>query len=1117
MTFDVGIKISAQGGEQARRELSGVEQKLDSMSGALQRVGTYGAALLVVLPMLKQLASQFIQTADSVTMLRNQLNLASGSSQAASKAYNELFQIAQRSRVGFTELGSTYATVARAGADLGISQRRLLGVTQAIGNAMTISGGSASSMQAALVQLSQGLGSGTLRGEELNSVMEQTPRLAKAMADGLGIPLGQLRKLGEQGELTAEQVIAALESQSTKLAAEVGSSIMTVSQGMTVLSNSMTDFIGQADAAAGATSALASILVDVGRAIEWIVKETPTLEALRIVGEAVRLVWSDIVFVFAGVGREIGGIAAQTAAVLKGDFSGSAAIREAMIEDAKAARKALDEYQKNVVTRPQAQGDSDSEAENARLQRGTTEYRARQKAVSDLARIKQELAGVDKDYIKTVQRLAELRNADVISTTEYVSLLKQAAAATKDGRAAAQQTLKDQRDLAEAAKKNAEWRDQQYAEQAKLRLEAIEDAEKYAQAQMDTYNQDALTAEKQAQTLEEELALYGKLQSEIAAVTLEKLKARQAGLDPEDNNRKTLERQIEAQRRVVSALQQREGREASEAAAKAAMEDWKRASQDMERSITDALMRAFEAGKGFAESLKDTVVNMFKTLVLRPIVQAIVQPISGAALSFLGMPGAARASSGASGLSSLSGAGSMLGGLSGFFSAGSTAGMASFGNAAAALQGSGQLLAGGQIGSGLSLGAGSIAGALGPAMLGIGVGKTISGQYSAIGGSGNTAIGAGTAIGAIFGGPIGAGIGAAIGGVVNRAFGRGPKKVTERGITGSFEGGDFTGQAYENWKRKGGWLRSTKRGTDYDPISEAQQDALNSGGQAMLATVQEYAKALNLPAEYMSKVTAKFKVKLTGDAAKDQVAISEALDGYGNALSDFLKLRLQPLAKAGEKTLDTLQRLAGLQNFSKSMNELGGVFAKVARLSFSAREELIGLAGGLDQLVSKSLQFVQDYYSRDEIAGMKAGEIQGALRGLGITQDVNSRADFRSLVDSTDVSTPGGRQQLNALLDLSQSFTAVADYLQETGLSLSQASANAPRGGVLAPAFSAQDSTTQQVTAVNGVRAAVEAVRAAILDQTRALASGARVTVAPAQETRLVTSPYSGNRMTVRG
>ena len=238
---------------------------VSSLGGMKQALAAVGAA---------SVTAKFVQVADAVVTLNNQLKLATGSTQAAASAYTALFDIAQRSRVGFVELGETYASIARAAAPLGVSQERLLKVTESIGNAMTISGGSAQGLQAALVQLGQGLSSGVLRGEELNSVMEQAPRLAKALADGLGVTTGQLRAMGAEGEITAEKVIKALESQSAVLKGEVAGSALTVGQAFTQLGNSTTYAIGELDktigvssAVAGAISSIASSLDGLGRVV----------------------------------------------------------------------------------------------------------------------------------------------------------------------------------------------------------------------------------------------------------------------------------------------------------------------------------------------------------------------------------------------------------------------------------------------------------------------------------------------------------------------------------------------------------------------------------------------------------------------------------------------------------------------------------------------------------------------------------------------------------------------------------------------------------------------------------------------------------------------------------
>jgi tape measure domain-containing protein len=173
-------------------------------------------------------------------------------------------------------------------------------------------------MQAALVQLGQGLAAGTLRGEELNSVMEQTPRLARAIADGLNVPIGKLREIGAAGVLTAEQVIEALERSSVALAREVSGATLTFGQSLTQLQNAAIKAAGEIDSTAGITSGLAAEVQDLTQFVGELVAAGNELGVFKTIAETVKLLWSDVKFVFSGVGTEIGIIAAQLAQLAQG-------------------------------------------------------------------------------------------------------------------------------------------------------------------------------------------------------------------------------------------------------------------------------------------------------------------------------------------------------------------------------------------------------------------------------------------------------------------------------------------------------------------------------------------------------------------------------------------------------------------------------------------------------------------------------------------------------------------------------------------------------------------------------------------------------------------------------
>ncbi|MFO1286797.1 MAG: tape measure protein [Rubrivivax sp.] len=262
------------------------------MQGAIQKASHYGGALAValgtdLLGRLSAIGRSAVQAADDMTNMASRLRLVSGSAVHVAQAQARLFDIAQTSRVSFVALAETYGALARAGSNLGVSQDRMLTVTEAVAQAMALSGGSAESMRAALVQLGQGLASGTLRGEELNSIMEQAPRLAQAMADGLGVPLGRLRSLGEQSKLTSAEVIRALEKSGPQLAKELTQSTLTVGQAMTTLGNSFTRAIGQLDKTTGASAAAASSLKLLSGGVDAVGKAARENEgAIKLIGGA---------------------------------------------------------------------------------------------------------------------------------------------------------------------------------------------------------------------------------------------------------------------------------------------------------------------------------------------------------------------------------------------------------------------------------------------------------------------------------------------------------------------------------------------------------------------------------------------------------------------------------------------------------------------------------------------------------------------------------------------------------------------------------------------------------------------------------------------------------------
>ncbi len=203
---------------------------------------------------------EIVQVADAWNMMGARLKLATAGQREYLTAQKELFAIAQRIGVPVQEVATLYGKLQQAVRMLGGDQKDALSLTESISQALRLSGATAIEAQASLLQFGQALASGVLRGEEFNSVVENSPRLAQALADGLNVPIGRLRKLAEEGRLTSDVVVNALQSQKDRLAAEYAQLPVTVSQSFERLRNAFGQWVSRMDEATGLTTKLSAAL-----------------------------------------------------------------------------------------------------------------------------------------------------------------------------------------------------------------------------------------------------------------------------------------------------------------------------------------------------------------------------------------------------------------------------------------------------------------------------------------------------------------------------------------------------------------------------------------------------------------------------------------------------------------------------------------------------------------------------------------------------------------------------------------------------------------------------------------------------------------------------------------
>jgi tape measure domain-containing protein len=288
-------------GQQVAGSLEGVQRQLTDI-GRLAVGGVLGAGGLNFL-------QNVTATADAFNNLRARMQLVTGEGPPLTQALQAVQEIAQRTGASLENTGTLFGRVLSAGREMGLAQADALRLTESINQAVAISGTSAAASDAAITQLIQGLQSGVLRGEEFNSVVEQAPRLAQALADGLGVTRGQLRGLAQDGQISSEAVIKAIESQRAVLQREFEQLPQTVGRAIENLSTNWKVFIGNLDQTTGFTDKVASGINLIAENLD---------ELAGIAGRAGVVIVAALAINAAGALRDLGAEALKTA----GSFGG---------------------------------------------------------------------------------------------------------------------------------------------------------------------------------------------------------------------------------------------------------------------------------------------------------------------------------------------------------------------------------------------------------------------------------------------------------------------------------------------------------------------------------------------------------------------------------------------------------------------------------------------------------------------------------------------------------------------------------------------------------------------------------------------------------------------------
>ncbi len=238
-------------------------QSVNNTERSMQSLSKVAAALTGYLS-----ASMVASYSEAWTELNNKLSNSVRASESLIDVTQRVFDISQATRSSLDATATLYARLERGTREYNTSAADLAKLTSIINQGFIVSGATAQEAENAIIQLSQGIASGVLRGEEFNSVAEQGSRLMVALADSMGVGIGQLRKMAAEGKLTTDVVVKGLLSQGDAIGKEFAKTTRTMSQAFQEASSNLTKFLGENTTITSTISAFSDAVIIVSKNLE---------------------------------------------------------------------------------------------------------------------------------------------------------------------------------------------------------------------------------------------------------------------------------------------------------------------------------------------------------------------------------------------------------------------------------------------------------------------------------------------------------------------------------------------------------------------------------------------------------------------------------------------------------------------------------------------------------------------------------------------------------------------------------------------------------------------------------------------------------------------------------
>ena len=277
--MDVANLIEAQRKVNERLEkMSGgaskAASKFDQLQTSINKVAGAIAASIVV-----DWGKAFLVAADNMSQLNARIERLTGSAAAASQTMQNLMRISSATGGSLQDTAKLWETLSTALRDTGATNGQIIQLTETLQKIGRIGGSSTEEMANALRQFGQSISSGTVRAEEFNSILEQMPELARQIAAGMGVSIGELRQFMLDGKLTAEDALNAIQKQTGSVNAEFEKLPRTLSQANTALTNSFLSMIDSVNQATGASTGLVAVIDSMTAALDRLVGKAASADA----------------------------------------------------------------------------------------------------------------------------------------------------------------------------------------------------------------------------------------------------------------------------------------------------------------------------------------------------------------------------------------------------------------------------------------------------------------------------------------------------------------------------------------------------------------------------------------------------------------------------------------------------------------------------------------------------------------------------------------------------------------------------------------------------------------------------------------------------------------------